>query len=75
MAGKFRSDIYARVYGQIKLTLAGEAIMGGDSPVEILKGQILKYQFPSSFSIGRGVQVAPRFKIRPFRFLFETVNG
>ncbi len=59
--------------GQIKLTLAGEAIMGGDSPVEILKGQILKYQFPSSFSIGRGVQVAPRFKIRPFRFLLKLL--
>lgn len=51
--------------GRIKLTLAGEAIMSGDSPVEVLKGQILKYQFPSAFSIGRGVQVAPRFKIRP----------
>ena len=47
--------------------------MGGDSPVEILKGQILKYQFPSSFSIGRGVQVAPRFKIRPFRFLLKLL--
>lgn len=34
--------------GKIKLTLAGEAIMNGDSPVEVLKGQILKYQFPSS---------------------------
>lgn len=60
--------------GKIKLTLAGEAIMNGDSPVEILKGQILKYQFPSSFSLGRGVQVADRFKIRPFRFLLKLLN-
>ena len=59
--------------GRIKLTLAGEAIMSGDSPVEVLKGQILKYQFPSAFSIGRGVQVAPRFKIRPFRFLLKLL--
>ena len=35
---------------QIKLTLAGEAIMNGDSPLDVLKGQVLKYQFPSSFS-------------------------
>lgn len=41
---------------QIKLTLAGEAIMDGDSPVDILKWQVLKYQFPSSFSLSRGVQ-------------------
>ena len=59
--------------GHIKLTLAGEAIMNGDSPVEVLKGQILKYQFPSAFSIGRGVQVASRFKIRPFRFLLRIL--
>lgn len=59
---------------KIKLTLAGEAIMAGDSPVEILKNQIIKYQFPSSFSLSRGDQVAPRFKIRPFRFLLKLLN-
>lgn len=60
--------------GKIKLTLAGEAIMNGISPVEILTNQILKYQFPSSFSMGRGVQVATRFKIRPFRFLLKLMD-
>ena len=30
---------------QIKLTLAGEAIINGDNPVDILKNQVLKYQF------------------------------
>ena len=59
---------------KLKLTLAGEAIMAGDSPVEILKNQILKYQFPSSFSTSRGVDVAPRFKIRPFRFLLRLLS-
>lgn len=59
--------------GFIKLTLAGEAIMAGDSPVEILKNQILKYQFPSVFSLSRNVAVSPRFHIRPFRFLFQLL--
>lgn len=59
--------------GQLKLTLAGEAIMNGDSPVSVLKNQILKYQFPSSFSMGRGVDLAPRFRIRPFRFLLRLL--
>lgn len=58
---------------QLKLTLAGEAIMNGDSPVSVLKNQVLKYQFPSSFSMSRGVEVAPRFKIRPFRFLLRLL--
>ena len=60
--------------GQLKLTLAGEAIMNGDSPVTVLKGQILKYQFPSSFSMSRGVNVSARFKIRPFRFLLRLLT-
>ena len=59
--------------GKIKLTLAGEAIMDGQSPVTVLTNQILKYQFPSSFSIGRGVQVSQRFHIRPFRFLLRLL--
>ena len=60
--------------GKIKLTLAGEAIMNGDFPVDVLTNQILKYQFPSAFSLGRGVQVADRFKIRPFRFLLKLLD-
>ena len=59
---------------QIKLTLAGEAIINGDSPVEVLKWQVLKYQFPSSFSIGRNVNVSPRFKIHPFMFLLKLLS-
>ncbi len=55
--------------GNIMLTLAGEAILDGDSPVAVITNQIMKYQFPSAFSIGRNVNVNRRFKIRPFRFL------
>lgn len=59
---------------QLCLTLAGEAIMNGESPVKILTNQVLKYQFPSSFSIGRGVQLNPRFKIHPFWFLLKLLS-
>ena len=58
---------------EIKLTLAGEAIMNGESPVEILRSQVIKYQFPSSFSISRGVKVNARFKVHPFWFLFRLL--
>ena len=60
--------------GQMKLTLAGEAIMNGASPVSVLKNQILKYQFPSAFSIGRGVDVSRRFHLRPFAFLLKLLS-
>lgn len=58
---------------ETKLTLAGEAIMNGEPPVEVLTNQVLKYQFPSSFSVGRSVQVAERFKVHPFIFLLRLL--
>lgn len=59
---------------KIKLTLAGEAIINGENPVKILKNQILKYQFPSPFSLSKNVKVSSRFKIRPFRFLLRLLS-
>ena len=59
------------------LTLAGEAIMQGRSPVEILKNQVLKYQFPSPFSLSAQsskTRVNERFRIRPFRFLLKLLR-
>lgn len=58
---------------QLQLTLAGEAIINGMSPVKVLTGQVLKYQFPSNYSLGRGVQVNRRFKIHPFWFLLKLL--
>ena len=55
----------------VYLTLAGEAIIDGKSPVEVLKKQVLDYQFPSQFSLSVGVD--ERFKIKPFRFLLRLL--
>ncbi len=56
---------------QVYLTLAGEAIIEGKSPVKVLKKQILEYQFPSQFSLSVGVD--ERFKIKPFRFILQLL--
>ncbi len=59
------------------LTLAGEAIMQGNSPVEVLRNQVLKYQFPSPFSLSPATsktRVNERFRIRPFRFLLRLLS-
>lgn len=55
-------------------TLAGEAILNGANPVDILTQQVLKYQFPSSFSISRGVRVSERFRVHPFIFLLRLLR-
>lgn len=60
---------------KLQLTLAGEAILNGESPVKILTNQILKYQFPSAFSVGHGVDVNRRFKIHPFWFLIKLLTN
>lgn len=56
---------------QVYLTLAGEAIIDGKSPVSVLRRQVLEYQFPSQFSLSVGVD--ERFKIKPFRFLLQLL--
>ncbi len=56
---------------QVYLTLAGESIIDGKSPVKVLKKQVLEYQFPSQFSMSVGVD--ERFKIKPFRFLLSLL--
>ena len=53
------------------LTLAGEAIMAGKSPVAVLKEQVLKYQFPSPFGIK--THVSEKFKVHPFVFLIRLL--
>jgi len=56
----------------LQLTLAGKAILDCENPVKILTNQILKYQFPSSFSLK--VKVSGRFKIHPFQFLLKIFS-
>lgn len=59
--------------GETKLTLAGEALINGKNPVEVLKGQVLKYQFPSPFSMSRNIAVNSRFRIHPFVFMLKLM--
>ncbi len=63
--------------GQVKLTLAGEAVLESDSPVNVIINQVLKYQFPSPFSLSPAsskVRLNHRFHIRPFRFLLRLLS-
>ena len=56
------------------LTLAGEAIMNGASPVRILTNQVFKFQYPSVYSQSRGVNISPRFHVHPFWFLLKLLT-
>lgn len=58
---------------QYRLTLAGEAILKGSNPLAILQNQLLKFQYPSVYSMSRGVDLLPDFKIRPFLFILKML--
>jgi len=55
------------------LTLAGEAIVNGASLSDVMTSQLLRFQYPSPYSLGRSVDLSPRFRIRPFRFLLRLM--
>lgn len=58
---------------KMHLTLAGEAVLSGDRTQQVLSNQVIKYQFPSSYSISQGVKVNLRFRIHPFWFLLKLM--
>lgn len=65
----FEREADERMY----LTLAGEALADGEPPAPILGNQVLKYQFPSPYSVGRNVDVDRRFQLRPMVLLLRLL--
>lgn len=59
--------------GKVYPTLAGEALINGGNPVEILKKQILNYQYPSPYSKKKQIAVSDRFRLHPFTFLLKLL--
>lgn len=62
--------------GQSLLTEAGKAIAEKKNCEQVLGRQVLKYQFPSPFSLSPNsakTRVHERFRIRPFRFLLRAL--
>lgn len=57
----------------IRTTLAGEALVEGQPPVDIIKNQLIKLQYPSPYSMRSGVNIDPRFNVRPFRLILRIL--
>jgi hypothetical protein len=58
---------------RLRITMSGEALLNGEPPVPIMTNQLLKFQYPSPYSIRQRVSIHPRFKIRPFRFILKLL--
>lgn len=59
---------------EIHLTLAGQALVDQEDALPILRKQVLAHQFPSAYSVGRGVDVDRKFKLRPFVLLLKLLK-
>jgi hypothetical protein len=55
----------------LKLTQAGEDLVNLQEPTKTMEYQILKCQFPSTYSLGRNVGIDRAIKVRPFLFLLK----
>ena len=65
---------------KLALTHAGEDLVALENTTQTLQRQILKYQYPSAYSLGRNVQIDPEIKVRPFTLLLrlaidQELNG
>lgn len=56
---------------KLELTLAGLALADGERPIDILKHQVLRFQYPSPYSLS--VRIDPKFKVRPFVLLLRLL--
>lgn len=57
--------------GTLKLTQSGQDLVELVEPSKTFEFQVLKYQYPSEYSLGRNVDIDPSIKIRPFLFLLK----
>ena len=65
---------------KLALTHAGEDLVALENTTQTLQRQILKYQYPSAYSLGRNVQIDPEIKVRPFTLILrlamdQDLNG
>jgi hypothetical protein len=62
---------YEDIYKGVQITLAGQEILDGESPVPIITKQLLDLQFPSPYSTKPNVNVSRDFQVQPFRFVLR----
>lgn len=59
---------------RIYFTRAGEDILEGVPPLQIIQAQLLNHQYPSFYSANRNVLIHPHIKIKPFVFVLMLLH-
>lgn len=66
--------LYKDEGGSLKLTQSGEDMVSFNQTSKTFQYQILKFQYPSAYSMGRNVNIDLSIKIRPFLFLLKLAS-
>jgi hypothetical protein len=60
--------------GHLLLTQAGQDLVAFNDTAKTFEYQVLKVQYPSAYSMSKGVGIDKSIKIRPFTFLLKLAN-
>lgn len=67
--------MFVRENNSLWLTKAGQDIVDGKPPLPILQKLLLRYQYPSMYSVGQNVKIHPNIKVKPFVFILKLLNA
>ena len=66
--------LFTREDGSTWLTIAGQDLVEGNHPpAEIMRTQLLNYQYPSIYSKVANVKIHPSIKVKPFLLVLELL--
>jgi len=65
--------IFRRSDGSVWPTIAGEALLGSGSPLEVMQIQLLRYQYPSLYGNSAQVRINSAIRVKPFVFLLRLI--
>lgn len=57
--------------GKVWTTLAGEGLLKNEPPAPIFTNQLMKFQYPSPYSVA--IRLNPRFRVFPYRFILRLL--
>lgn len=57
--------------GKVWTTLAGEGLLKNEPPAPILANQLMKFQYPSPYSVS--IRLDKRFRVFPYRFILRLL--
>lgn len=66
--------LYYKLNKKYHLTHAGQTLVNDDDPIQVLRCQLLRMQYPSTYGHSSQVKISPDLKVKPFVFLIKLLQ-